>query len=154
MTKPRQEKSVARDLLARGVPFYLPLVGKDNRIRGRRVRSQIPLFAGYVFLFGDEDDRVSALQTNRISQMLPVADQHRLRSDLQQIERLIEANAPLTVERRLQPGKRVRIKSGPMLGLEGTVTVRRSRFRLLVEVHFLQSGVSIEIDDFMLEPID
>ena len=154
MTKPRQEKSLARDLLAREVPFYLPLVGKNNRIRGRRVRSYIPLFTGYLFLFGDDDDRVSALQTNRVSQTLHVSDQPRLWKDLRQIEQLLEAGAPLTVESRLQAGQRVRIKSGPMQGLEGTVTVRRSRFRLLVAVHFLQAGVSVEIDDFMLEPID
>ena len=33
MTKTRQEKSVARHLLSREIPFYLPLIWKDNFIR-------------------------------------------------------------------------------------------------------------------------
>ena len=60
-TKSRQEKALARQLLSFEIPFYLPLVPKDNLIRGRRVRSQIPLFPGYVFLFGSDPERVEEL---------------------------------------------------------------------------------------------
>jgi transcription antitermination factor NusG len=154
MTKARQEKAVARHLMARGVPFYLPLVWKDSYIRGRRVRSHIPLFSNYVFLYGTPEERVTAMQSNRLCETLQVTDQAELLGDLRNIERLVLADAPLTVESRLQPGRRVRVKSGVMRGVEGLVTQRRSRSRLLVLVHFLQSGVSVEIEDFMLEPID
>jgi hypothetical protein len=153
-TLSRQEKSLARQLLGHGIPFYLPLVAKDNLIRGRRVRSWIPLFGGYVFLFGDESERVKGLATKRVSRILPVSDQNRLKYDLGQIQRLIAADAPLTVERRLTSGRSVRIKKGPMAGLEGTVLSRRATTRLLVAVTFLQQGVSVELDDFLLEPID
>ena len=44
-TKSRQEKAVARQLVEHEVPFYLPLIPKDNIIRNRRVRSHIPLTA-------------------------------------------------------------------------------------------------------------
>ena len=152
-TKARQEKALARDLLAQQIPFFLPLVTKDNVIRGKRVQSHVPLFPGYVFLYSGEDERVRSLKTNRISQLLPVVDQRELCFDLHQVQRLIEADAPLTVERRLETGQRVRIKHGPMMGLEGTITARRGKMRLLVAVHFLQNGVSVEIDDFMVEPI-
>ena len=154
MTRTRQEKAVARYLLAREIPFYLPLVSKDNFVRGRRLRAHIPLFSNYLFLCGTPDDRVTALQSNRLSQTLPVVDQSGLRNDLSNIQRLIEAGVALTPEGRLQPGRRVRVRSGVMRGLEGVVTRRRSRSRLLVAVDFLQSGVSVEIDDCMLEPID
>jgi transcription antitermination factor NusG len=153
MTKSRQEKSVARHLLSREVPFYLPLIWKDNLIRGRKVRSHIPLFSNYIFLYGTPDDRVTALQSNRLTETLHVVDQQELLNDLRNIEQLIAADAPLTVESRLKPGHHVRVKSGAMRGVDGVVTERRSRSRLLVAVHFLQSGVSVEIDDFMLEPI-
>ena len=152
-TKARQEKAFVRQLLSLNIPFYLPLVGKDNLIRGRRVRSHIPLFGGYVFLFGDENERVKSLTTNRVSSQLPVEDQQQLRHDLLQIALLIQTNAPLTVERRLTAGDRVRIRRGPMEGLEGTVISRRGKVRLLVAVTMLQQGVSVEIDDFLLEPL-
>jgi transcriptional antiterminator RfaH len=141
-------------LLRYRLPFYLPLVPKDNFIRGKPVRSSIPLFAGYVFLFGSEDERVRALTTNRVSRVLAVDDQDQLHRDLRQIHRLIESNAPLTTERRLAAGQRVRVKAGAMAGLEGTVVSRRGGHRLLIAVHFLQQGASVAIDDFKLEPLD
>ena len=146
-TKSRQEKALARHLISHEVPFYLPLIPKDNIIRGRRVRSHIPLFAGYVFLFGTELERVTTLTTNRTSRILPVVDQTRLRRDLANVHALIERNAPLSIERRLENGAMVRIKSGSLRGLEGVVVKRHGKTRLLVAVTYLQQGVSVEIDD-------
>ncbi len=152
-TKARHEKSLARDLLRFEIPFFLPLVPKKNLIRNKIVESHIPLFGGYVFMFGCDDERVRCLTTNRVSELLPVDDQWQLRHDLEQLNRLIDMGAPVTIERRLEPGRRVRIKSGPMRGLEGVITHRRGgQRRLLVAVEFLQHGVSVEIDDFMVEP--
>ncbi len=116
--------------------------------------AQVPLFPGYVFMFGSEQERILSLTTNRVSRILEVADPSHLRAELEQINRLIHCGAPLTVEQRLAPGNRVRIKHGAMAGLEGTVLVRRGKTRLIVAVTLLQQGVSVEVDDFSLEPID
>ncbi len=153
-TRSNQEKAQARFLLAEKIPFFLPLVAKENLIRGRVIHSYIPLFSRYLFLFASEDERVRSLTHNRVDHLLAVADQDELFDDLQHVNCLIESGAPLTVESRLVPGKRVRVRAGSLRGLEGTVTLRRGEKRLLVAVQFLQSGVSVEIDDFMLEPID
>jgi transcriptional antiterminator RfaH len=74
-------------------------------------------------------------------------------TDLQNVRKLIACGAPLTVEARLQPGRRVRIKGGALMGLEGTIVCRRAETRLLIAVHYLQQGVSVQIDDYMVEPI-
>lgn len=152
-TKARQEKAFARQLVSMDVPFYLPLVPKDNLIRGRKVQSHIPLFGGYVFLYGCEDERIKSLTTNRVSTILSVEDQEQLTHDLRQVSSLIEVNAPLTLEKQLDSGDPVRIKAGPMQGLEGVVVSRRGQTKLLVSVKMLQQGVSVEIDDFVLEPL-
>ena len=153
-TKARQEKAVSRDLLGYRVPFYLPLVKKTSASRGRPTTSHIPLFAGYVFLYGTEEERVRSLTTNRVSRILAVDDPERLVLDLRQLRHLIASDAPLTVESRLVPGNRVRVRHGPFAGLEGTVLTRRGKTRLLVSINFLQQGASVEIEDFLLEPID
>lgn len=153
-TKPRQEKSLARELLQQEIPFYLPLVARNRLIRGRKVQSYIPLFTSYVFLFGTDDQRVESLKTNRVAFTLEVPEGERLREDLRQVRQLIDTGAPLTVEARLTPGRRIRIRGGAMAGLEGTVLVRRRQTRLVVAVDFLKQGISVEIDDFLLEPID
>lgn len=152
-TKPRQEKCLARELRRCQVPHYLPLVTRQHFYRGRRVDSYAPLFGSYVFLHCTEEERIRSLGTGRISQLLPVADQDRLIVDLQRVEQLIESGFPLTVENRLRPGQRVRVKRGSLEGMEGVVEARRRMSRLVVLIEFLQQGVSLEIDDYLLEPI-
>lgn len=152
-TKARQEKAFARQLVGYDVPFFLPLVSKENLIRGRKVTSRIPVFGGYIFLFVTGEERVKALTTNRISTVLEVDDQKRLAADLANIQQLIQADAPLTVESRLAKGQMVRIKAGPMQGIEGIVEKRRGQSVLYVSVTMLQQSATIEIDDYLLEPM-
>lgn len=150
-TKSRQEKSLARDLVGYKVPFYLPLVPKDNLIRGKRVRSLLPLFTGYVFVYGSDEQRVKALTTNRISRIISVEDGHRLCADLQRVDQLLKSNKPILLESRIDTGRKVRVKNGPFEGLEGVVICRRGVDRLLVSVHYLQQGISMELNDFNVE---
>lgn len=151
-TKARQEKAVARDMLRAEVPFYLPLVKRRILCGGRRLVTHRPLFPGYLFLFGSEEERIRALATNRVVHTLGVPDPARLRHELRQLRLLVASDAPLTVESRLAPGARVRVRGGPLMGIEGTVLRRRHETRLLVAVDFLQQGASVEIEDFLLEP--
>jgi len=150
-TKPRQEKALARQLLAEETPFYLPLIPRSRSVRGRRVKSMLPLFGGYLFLFGSDDERLRSLAGSRIVQALPVPPGSELLHDLQKVRDLIAAGVPLTPEARLQPGRRVRVKTGPLMGLEGVVVSRRGEDRLLIAVHFLEQGVSVQISDFQVE---
>jgi transcription antitermination factor NusG len=153
-TKARQEKALSRELLGRQIPFYLPLVKQTAIRNGRRTTSYIPLFTGYVFVYGTEQQRIVSLTTNRISRILSVDDPQRLVADLRQLRRLIASNMPLTIESRLDTGDRVRVKQGSLMGMEGTVLSRRGSTRLLVSVNFLQQGASVEIDDYLLEVLD
>src|SRR5262245_40728965 len=74
-TLARREKELMRRLRAQGIPHYSPLVSKRTRSPGGRVReSFVPLFAGYVFMLGDEQQRHQALSTNCISRTLQVPD--------------------------------------------------------------------------------
>lgn len=153
-TKPRQEKALSRELLRQQVPFYLPLVKKTLQYQRRKLVSHTPLFSGYVFLCASEPERVRTLATNRVLRILPVDDPERLVRDLRQLRQLIAINAPLTIESRLGPGSRVRVRKGPFAGIEGLILRRRGETRLLVSINFLQRGASVEIDDFLLEPLD
>ena len=152
-TKSRQEKSLARELLERDLAFYLPLIQRRLLIRSRPVYSQVPLFTGYVFLKGTNKARLRALATNRVAQTIPCHDGQQLTTDPQKIKRLIDGGVPLTVEPRLKPNQRVRIRARALTGLEGMVLKRRNQLRLLVWVTMLQQGVSLDIDDYLLEPI-
>ena len=152
-TRSRQEKSLARYLVQNEIPFYLPLIPKENKTGGRHVRSMIPLFANYVFLYCTDHQRINALKSNRITQFLEVVDQQQLQNDLHQIHQLVDADVPLSIESKISPGQSVRVKNGAFAGFEGIVTERLKKSRLFISVKYLQQGVSLEIDDFMLEII-
>lgn len=152
-TKPRQEKSLARELFAREIPYYLPQVRRTSVVRGRNQTSYVPVFSSYLFVYGTDLERQSSMTTNRIAQIIRVADPLELSRQLLSLSRLVACGAPLTVESRLKSGDRVRVKSGALSGVEGTVVARRRKCRLIVAVSLLQQGVSIEIDDHLLEPI-
>jgi transcriptional antiterminator RfaH len=153
-TMARREKELMRRLRSLEIAFYSPLVHKRTRSPNGRVReSFVPLFASYVFVHGNEQQRYQALTTNCVSRCLSVPDGAQLVHDLRQIRQLIELDTPLTVEARIEPGCLVRVRSGPMFGMEGTVVKRRGKDWLVVAVKFLQQGASVLLEDFQVEPL-
>jgi transcription antitermination factor NusG len=153
-TKPRQEKSLARQLHCASIPFFLPLIPRRSWIRNRPVTSYLPLFTSYVFLFADPQERITALSTSRVVNSIQVADQVLLARDLAQVYRLIGCGASITVEDRLVAGAKVEIQSGPLIGLRGRIVNEASRKRFIVEVDFIQRGASVTLDASTLVPIN
>jgi transcriptional antiterminator RfaH len=154
-TLPRREKTLMRWLRSAGFPHYAPLIKHRSRSPGgRTLQSYVPLFPSYVFFNGDDMARSRAMTSKCIARCLAVDDPVQLVRDLRQVRLLVINGTPLTPESRLIPGARVRIRSGAMAGTEGTILKRHGVDRLLVVVHFLQRGVSIQIDDFQVEKID
>lgn len=150
-TKSRQEKSLVRSLSAQQIPHYLPLVTRRLLVRGKVVSSHVPVFPSYVFVYGNALERDNCLKTNRVCHVLPVTDGPQLCEDLARVQMLIESGCPLTIESRLAPGSWVRVRRGPLEGLEGVIVRRKRGTRLVVAVRMLQQGVSVEIEDFLVE---
>lgn len=153
-TRARQEKSLARFLSQRQVPFYLPVIPRRSRVRGRILTSHVPLFAGYVFLLASPEERLVTLATSRVVRTLEVSDQEDLWQDLQQIKQLIATGAPITPEQKLAPGMLVEVQSGPLAGLRGRIIRSSSGRRFVVQVNFIQQGASVLMDDCLLVRVD
>lgn len=149
-TRPRAEKSLARHFTARKLSFFLPLYHHQWRNRGRLFRAHLPLFPGYIFLHGDAETRLRALETNQVVQAIPVVDTAQLRTDLARVYRMMQAGMLLAPEECLQPGATVEIVAGPLTGLEGKIVQRGKQTRFFVEVRLLQRGVSVEIEGWMM----
>ena len=153
-TLARREKDLMRKLEAAHIPFFGPMIRRRLRSAGGKTRSSyVPLFPGYVFSRVDDEQRRAALATNTIARWIPVGDERMLVDDLRAIRQLIDSDQPLTPEARLEPGQPVRVRSGPLKGIEGVVIRRRGEERLLVAVRFLNQGASIELEDIDLEPL-
>jgi len=152
-TKSRQEKKVAEALYVQRVPFYLPLIQTKSVVGGRTRTVWTPLFRGYVFLWGREEDRLAALKTNRLAAIHPVTDGAKLGRDLAGFASLIAKGARLTPEAQIAAGQRVRVKSGAFAGHEGLVMKRRGKTKLLVVLEALLQGASLDIEDHLLETL-
>ncbi|RMF40123.1 MAG: antitermination protein NusG [Planctomycetota bacterium] len=153
-TLSRQEKKLARLLYEQQIPFYAPVIERRYRSRGGRLRTSYePLFPNYVFVCGDNEVRYNAVCTGCVSRHVPILQTQELVQDLRQIRDLIAMDAPLSPERRLEPGQRVRIRTGAFAGYEGIIVRREKEIRLLVYVRFMEQGVSVAIDDCQADAI-
>ncbi len=144
--RPRQEKSLGRELYQWEIPYYLPQVRKTKTTRGRQSDSYLPLFPGYVFLLATPEERIQALTTKRVVQHLNVPDQESLRKDLEQNAKLLATGLPITPEPKFVPGTRVRVCDGPLRGFVGVVERQGPGKRLVVWVDFIQQGASVTLD--------
>jgi len=153
-TKPRNEKALAADLDALRIVYYLPLARVLRRYGGRTLELRIPLFPGYLFLCGGVSERYAALSTHRAANVIHVVDQEQLKGDLRQIFRATTGDEPLNVYPGIKRGRRVRVRSGPLRGLEGVVLRRRDVCRVYVAVNVLGQSAELEIDAALLEVIE
>lgn len=153
-TKSRQEKVVAAALETQNVDYYLPLA-LIKRTYGRRVvTSRVPLFPGYLFVHGEEDQRIVALKTGRIANVISIPDQDRFSREIQQIYRIVEQDTPVAICTRLRKGVRCRVTGGSLKDIEGVVVSARNDYRMHIEATVLGQSAVIEIDSSLLEPID
>jgi len=153
-TKARNGKALARDLHLKKIRCFLPLIQVTRRYAGRRISLRVPLFPSYLFFSGDEDDRYTALMTHRAACVIPVVDQDRLRRELQHIHLLTCSQESVDLYPGLHRGRRCRVISGALAGLEGVVLRRRDICRVYVGVEILGQSAELEVDASLLEIID
>jgi transcription antitermination factor NusG len=146
-TLPRHEKAVADRLSKMELETYLPLYSAMHSWNHRQVRVELPLFPGYVFVRMDITRKARVLGHPGVIRMvgsngkaaaLPDDDIETLRSSL--------AVCKAEPYPFLTAGKRVRIKSGPLAGLEGKIVRRKGTVRLVVLINLIQRAILIELD--------
>jgi transcriptional antiterminator RfaH len=130
------------------------MIWKVHRQRGRTIRSLLPLFSGYLFFCGDENQRLEVLRTNRVANLIEVNDQRKLLNELLQIELALRAGVPLVPHKYLKAGRRCRVIAGPLADLQGIVVTTKNAARLVLQIDMLGQATSVEIDVDMIEPVD
>lgn len=153
-TKARQEKAVARQLHAAGVVHDLPLVDRVTVTRGRKHRSSVPLFASYVFVYGENQHAYDAIASKRVVQFIEVQDQARFEREMASIHAAIKSGMPIEEHHGIAVGHRVRVSKGPLAGVEGVVIDEARRSCLVLHVETLGRGASVEIERDLLESLE
>lgn len=153
-TKSRNEKALAQDLTHKDISYFLPMSWNVRRRKGRTIRSLLPLFSGYLFFCGDENQRIELLRTNRVANLIEVKNQRKLLDELLQIERALQAGVPLVPHKHVKAGQCCRVIGGPLADLQGIVVKTRGITRLVLQIDMLGQATSVEIDVDMIEVID
>lgn len=153
-TKSRNEKALAHELIAREISYFLPMRWKVTHQRGRKLKSLLPLFGGYLFFVGDEVQKLQVLRTNRVANIIEVADQGRFIGELSKLQMALQSGAAVEPHQYIKKGQRCRVTSGPLMGLDGIVIINKKRSRLILQVDMLGQAASVEIDTDLIEVIE
>ena len=146
--KPRHEKSVSLALNMKGYQEFLPLYTAKHRWSDRYKEVKQPLFAGYTFCYFDPERRLPVLQTAGVSAIVgfgngPVAVDEQ---EIEAVQAIIQSGLSAEPYPDIEVGDTVRLKDGPLCGLEGVLTQYRDSDRLVVSVTLLKRSVAVEID--------
>lgn len=153
-TRSRNEKALAWQLVKKEIQYFLPMSWKVSKKKARTIRSLLPIFTGYLFFCGGENDRLEVLKTNRVANLLQVTNPQLLVEELAPIERVLRTGQPMIPHEYLQVGQRCKVIAGPLMGTEGMITGTPKNTRLVLQVDMLGQAASVEIDFDMVEKIE
>lgn len=154
-TSANHEKRVALQLQQRSVEYFLPLYDSVRRWKDRRVKLQLPLFPGYVFVRLALRDRLQVLCVPGVARLVGF---NGLPSALPE-EEIVAIKESLACGVRAEPhpyltvGRRVRIAHGPLMGMEGLIVRRKKRIRFIISLELIRRSVAVEIEAADLEHV-
>lgn len=154
----RHEFQVRERLTKTGIDVFLPVVERLNRWKDRKKIVTFPLFPGYLFvnIKKNYDDMLDILKMKgvvRFLGLIPSEPESVPNEQVIALKRLVESKEALDPYPYLREGQRVRIKKGPLAGVEGILTERTGHHILVLSVDILQQGVSIKIDASEVESV-
>jgi transcription antitermination factor NusG len=155
-TRPKHEKTVSEILTSKGFETFLPLYLSRHRWSDRTKVVSLPLFPSYVFLKGGLDRRLALLTTPGLHSLVSCAGQPAVicPDEMDALRRTAESGLRVEPHPFLKCGDRVRVKSGPLAGVEGILLRKKNLSRLVVSVEMLGKAASVEIDGFLVERIN
>lgn len=152
-TKPRREKKVVEHCQRQGIAATLPCYSSAHKYRGKTIVFQKPLFPGYVFLQLAPGRKEAVRQNDHVANLLEVFDQEMFQRQLHDILLALEAKLGVRLAPAIGEGMRVRIKGGPLQGIEGWVEQRYGMTTVLLRLDFINQAAAVRIDADWLEPI-
>jgi transcriptional antiterminator RfaH len=152
-TKPRREKKLVEHCRRQGIDATLPCYSSAHKYRGKTVVFQKPLFPGYVFLQLEPTQKDSVRQNDHVANLLVVFDQQTFQQQLQDILLALESKVGVKLAPAIGEGMRVRIKAGPLQGIEGWVEKRQGMTTVLLRLDFINQAAAVKIDADSLELI-
>lgn len=152
-TRPRREKKLVEFCQRQGIAATLPCYDSAHKYRGKTVVFRKPLFPGYVFLELEPGQKEPVRQTDHVANLLEVFDQETFRRQLHDILLALGADLGVRLAPAIGEGTRVRIKAGPLQGIEGWVEQRYGMTTVLLRLDFINQAAALKLEADMLEEV-
>ena len=152
-TRPRREKKLVDYCLRQGFAATLPCYDSAHKYRGKTVVFRKPLFPGYVFLQLAPNHVQPVRQNEHVANLLEVFDQETFQQQLSDILTALEAKLGVQLAPAIGAGMRVRIKAGPLQGIEGWVEQRYGMSTVLLRLDFINQAAAVKLEADLLELI-
>ncbi len=114
---------------------------------------QKPLFPGYVFLHIASDQRNHVLQSDHVANLLEIPDQALFSRQLNEVLQALELDLEIRLAPTIGEGARVKIKHGPLRGIEGWVEKRYGMNTVLLRLEFIGQAAAVKLEATDLEVI-
>ena len=151
-TRARREKKVKEHCERSGIPVTLPLYHTVHKYRGKTVTFEKPLFPGYVFLQLPEQEK-AAFHTDHIANLLVVHDQELFTRQLGEILEALRSDLQIFLAPEIGHGSRVKVKFGPLRGMDGWVEERYGMTTVLLRLDFIGQAAAVKVQAEELELI-
>src|SRR5262249_11707350 len=112
-----------------------------------------PLFPNYVFLQLQPHQKRLVYQSDHVANVLEVVDQQLFEAQLADILRALETELEIFLAPQITAGARVKIKSGPLRGIEGIVEQRSGMTLVLLRLDFISQAAAVKMSASELELI-
>ena len=147
-TKPKHEFKAEAQLTASGIEHYLPSVVRIKQWSDRKKKVTEPLFSGYIFIHGNERDRLIALEQYAIVRSIFFEGRPAIVPSWQinNLKIMLEGGGDVTVTEQLNVGSHVKIISGPFKDVEGIVYESGNQEKMLaITIDLLRRSVVVKI---------
>lgn len=156
--KSRHEFKVAERLGNAGVETFLPTIDRLSSWKDRRKLVTFPLFPGYLFIHIESEPlkRITILKEKGVVRFLGLSNnepESMPEEQIMSLKRLVDSREKIDPYPYLKGGQRVRIRRGPLSGVEGTLVERLGQQMLVISVDLLQQGAALRIDATDVERI-
>ena len=147
----RHELKVLERLTQAGKEVFLPTVERQRKWKDRKRTVAFPLFPGYLFVHISKSshDRMFVLKTKGVVRFLgtiPGEPEPVPEEQIIFLQRLVESKEELDPYPYLKEGQRVRVKSGPLTGVEGILAQKKDRHMLVLSVDILRQSTAVMIE--------
>lgn len=149
-TKPRNEFKVYDQIIGKEIEIFLPKVEKIRIWSDRRKKIFVPLFPSYVFIYGNNEERIKAI-SNTTGAMGYLMYRKRpaviTEKEIENIKiSLIEPERVKIDTIQITEGDVVEITYGPFIGLTGIIMEIRGSYKLVVNITELSASLNIELN--------